>query len=78
MKPKKLGGGWHEMIGWTDLPPCQFLLIILSRALPMVSSLIGPQYHDDEFWTFSESAAEHQTNNFDVKMVPTFSEDFEV
>ena len=44
----------------------------------MVSSLIGPQYHDDEFWTFSESAAEHQTNNFDVKMVPTFSEDFEV
>ena len=44
----------------------------------MVSSLIGPQYHDDQFWTFSESAAEHQTNEFDVKMVPTFTEDFEV
>ena len=52
--------------------------IILGRALPMVSSLIGPQYHDDQFWTFSESAAEHDTNDFDVKIVPTFSEDFEV
>jgi len=47
------------------------------RALPMVSSLIGPQWHDDQFWTFSESAAEHQTNDFDVKMSPTFTEDFE-
>ena len=44
----------------------------------MVSSLIGPQYHDDQFWTFSEAAAEHQTNEFDVAMVPTFREDFEV
>merc|ERR1711874_285690 len=26
------------------------------RALPMVSSLIGPQYHEDQFWTFSQSA----------------------
>jgi len=47
------------------------------RALPMVSSLIGPQYHDDQFWTFTESAPDHQTNNFDVPVVPTFSEDFE-
>ena len=44
----------------------------------MVSSLIGPQYHDDQFWTFTESAPDHQTNNFDVPVVPTFSEDFEV
>jgi poly(3-hydroxybutyrate) depolymerase len=47
------------------------------RALPMVSSLIGPQYHEDQFWTFTESAPDHQTNNFDVPVVPTFSEDFE-
>ena len=44
----------------------------------MVSSLIGPQYHEDQFWTFTESAPDHQTNNFDVPVVPTFSEDFEV
>ena len=44
----------------------------------MVSSLIGPQYHEDQFWTFTESAPEHQTNHFDVPVVPTFSEDFEV
>merc|ERR1719471_1840044 len=48
------------------------------RALPMVSSLIGPQYHEDQFWTFSQAAPDHQTNNFDVPVVPTFSEDFEV
>merc|ERR1719220_537232 len=33
------------------------------RAFPMVSSLIGPQYHDDQFWTFSESAAEGEAND---------------
>ena len=44
----------------------------------MVSSLIGPQYHDDQFWTFSEAAPEHQTNDFDVPMTPTFADDFEV
>ena len=44
----------------------------------MVSSLLGPQYHEDQFWTFTESAPDHQTNNFDVPVVPTFSEDFEV
>ena len=54
------------------------MMIILCRALPMVSSLLGPQYHDDQFWTFSEAAPEHQTNDFDVPMVPTFADDFEV
>ena len=44
----------------------------------MVSSLLGPQYHDDQFWTFSEAAPEHQTNDFDVPMTPTFADDFEV
>merc|ERR1712154_508691 len=44
------------------------------RALPMVSSLIGPQYHEDQFWTFSEAAPDHQTNDFDVPVVPTFNE----
>ena len=57
---------------------CCLIIILLSRALPMVSSLIGPQYHEDQFWTFSQSAPEHETNDFDVKKVPTFSEDFEV
>ena len=44
----------------------------------MVSSLIGPQYHQDQFWTFSESAAEGQANEFDVPVVPAFNDDFEV
>jgi len=47
------------------------------RAFPMVSSLIGPQYHDDQFWTFSESAAEGEANDFNQVMVPTFSDSFE-
>ena len=41
----------------------------------MVSSLIGPQYHDDQFWTFAQSG---DPNNFNVPMVPTFADDFEV
>ena len=41
----------------------------------MVSSLIGPQYHDDQFWKFAESG---EPNDFSVAMVPTFADDFEV
>ena len=48
------------------------------RAFPMVSSLISPQYHDDQFWRFSESADAGNPNDFNVAMVPTFAEDFEV
>ena len=44
----------------------------------MVSSLIGPQYHDDQFWTFAESADAGDSNDFSVAMVPTFADDFEV
>lgn len=44
----------------------------------MVSSLIGPQYHQNQFWTFSESAAEGHANEFDVPVVPAFNDDFEV
>ena len=44
----------------------------------MVSSLIGPQYHDNQFWKFSEAADEGDANNFDVSVVPSFSSNFEV
>ena len=44
----------------------------------MVSSLIGPQYHDDQLWTFAESADAGDSNDFNVAMVPTFADDFEV
>ena len=44
----------------------------------MVSSLIGPQYHDDQFWKFAESADDGEPNDFSVAMVPTFAADFEV
>ena len=44
----------------------------------MVSSLIGPQYHDDQLWKFAESAEDGDPNNFNVTMVPTFADDFEV
>jgi len=47
------------------------------RAFPMVSSLIGPQYHDDQFWKFAESAPAGDPNDFSVAMVPTFADDFE-
>merc|ERR550539_1008442 len=46
------------------------------RAFPMVSSLIGPQFHDDQFWTFAQSAA-GDTNVFSVSRVPTFADNFE-
>ena len=48
------------------------------RAFPMVSSLIGPQYHDDQFWKFSVSASQGSPNNFDTPVVPAFATDFEV
>ena len=48
------------------------------RALPMVSSLLGPQFHQDQFWTFSQPSPPNQTNDFDVRREPTFGEDFEV
>jgi len=44
----------------------------------MVSSLIGPQYHDDQFWKFAESAAAGQPNDFSVAVVPAFEDSFEV
>merc|ERR1719336_1387059 len=47
------------------------------RAFPMVSSLIGPQYHDDQFWKFAESAAAGEPNDFSVVMEPTFDNNFE-
>merc|ERR1719232_2267821 len=47
------------------------------RAFPMVSSMIGPQYNNDKFWTFSTSASDGNANDFDTEMNPTFSNDFE-
>jgi len=47
------------------------------RAFPMVSSLIGPQYHDGQFWKFAESANAGEPNDFSVAMVPTFDDSFE-
>ena len=44
----------------------------------MVSSLIGPQYNNDQFWKFSTSAADGEVNNFDTAVVPSFAADFEV
>ena len=44
----------------------------------MVSSLIGPQYHDGQFWKFSVSASQGSPNNFDIPVVPAFAADFEV
>ena len=41
----------------------------------MVSSLIGPQYHDEKFWKFAEAG---DPNDFNVAMAPTFADDFEV
>ena len=44
----------------------------------MVSSLIGPQYNNDQFWKFSQSAPAGSPNNFDPAVVPAFSDTFEV
>ena len=48
------------------------------RAFPMVSSLIGPQYNNDQFWKFSQSAAAGSANNFDTAVTPAFDDKFEV
>ena len=40
--------------------------------------MIGPQYHDGQFWKFSAIAAAGSPNNFDTAVVPEFSADFEV
>jgi len=47
------------------------------RAFPMVSSLIGPQYNNDQFWKFSQSAAAGSANNFDTAVTPAFDDKFE-
>ena len=44
----------------------------------MVSSLIGVQYNNDQFWKFSAAAAAGEANNFDTPSVPAFSSTFEV
>ena len=43
----------------------------------MVSSMIGPQFHDDQFWTFAQSAEPGDTNDFSVARVPSFADNFE-
>ena len=40
--------------------------------------MIGPQYHDGQFWKFSAIAADGSPNNFDTPVVPEFSADLEV
>ena len=47
------------------------------RAFPMVSSLIGPQFHDDQFWSFAQSAEAGDTNDFNVAKTPGFADNFE-
>jgi len=49
------------------------------RVFPMASSLISPQYHEEDntFWTFSQASGDHQHNNFDTEIVPEFSDNFE-
>ena len=44
----------------------------------MVSSLIGPQYHDDQFWIFTESSNTGGANDFNTAVVPAFSDQFQV
>ena len=45
----------------------------------MVSSLMDVQYHDDQFWMFTESP-DHEgiANNYDTPRMPDFNDDFEV
>jgi len=47
------------------------------RAFPMVSSLISPQYHDNQFWASPVSAAPGEANVYDTAVVPVFDDDFE-
>ena len=45
----------------------------------MVSSLLDVQYHDDQFWMFTESP-DHEgiANDYDTPRIPEFNDDFEV
>ena len=45
----------------------------------MVSSLMDVQYHDDQFWMFTESP-DHEgiANDYDTPRIPEFNDDFEV
>ena len=47
------------------------------RAFPMVSSLISPQYHDNQFWASPVSAAPGEANVYATAVVPMFDDDFE-
>jgi len=47
------------------------------RAFPMVSSLISPQFHDDQFWTFTQSAVAGSANSFDTARQLSFAPEFE-
>ena len=45
----------------------------------MVSSLMDVQYHDNQFWMFTESP-DHEgiANDYDSQRIPEFNGDFEV
>jgi len=47
------------------------------RVFPMVSSLIAPQFHQNQFWMFSQAADQGDPNNFDTPRVPEFTPTFE-
>merc|ERR1712123_91694 len=47
------------------------------RAFPMVSSLISPQYHDDQFWASPTLSEAGVTNVYDTAIVPAFADGFE-
>jgi len=47
------------------------------RAFPMVSSLISPQYHDDQFWASPTLSEAGVTNVYDTAIVPVFADGFE-
>ena len=43
----------------------------------MVASLISPQFRDDQFWTFNQSAAPGSVNSFDTARQLSFAPEFE-
>jgi len=49
-----------------------------NRVFPMVSSLMDVQYHDDQFWMFTESP-DHEgiANDYDTPRIPEFYDNFE-
>jgi len=47
------------------------------RAFPMVSSLISPQYNDDQFWASPTLSDAGVTNVYDTAIVPAFADGFE-